>query len=316
VVSGVLGTLGDLFSLDVKLVDVATGQEIRRVAQTWSGDEAFSIEAMRQVATKLLRPEAYKGRLDVQVNQAGVQVFLDGAPVGRTPLGAPLPVSPGRHALKLVSVGFEDYERFVDVPFDRVVAVSVEMKGTAISGVVPSREQRERFAVGLRAGLFANAAEFVAPAVGLELAYRLPLWGGRLSVMLESGAYGSWDQRTSRSDALGRIPVKARILVWPVQLHLMLRLLPDYPFSPYVGAGGGFFLVWQTLRPEGLPEQAFRDGVFGFQAQGGVEYRLGPGVIFLEARYQHVRVDAPADQGGVEGLLGGLGAALGYRLML
>lgn len=51
VVSGVLGTLGDVCSLDIKLVDVATRQEIRRVAQTWSGEEKFLIEVMRQVVS-------------------------------------------------------------------------------------------------------------------------------------------------------------------------------------------------------------------------------------------------------------------------
>ena len=96
----------------------------------------------------------------------------------------------------------------------------------------------------------------------------------------------------------------------------MLRLTPDYPFSPYLGAGGGIFLVWQTLDAERLPEQSFRDGVFGFQAFGGLEYRLGPGVILLEGRYQYVRLGAVEKEGGMEGLLGGLGVLLGYRILL
>ncbi len=316
VVSGVLGTLGDLFSLDIKLVDVATKQEIRRVAQTWSGEEKFLIEVMRQVATRLLKPEAYTGRLELNVSVPGVEIFIDGDPVGRTPLEVPLRLSPGRHALKLVCAGFKDYEQFVDVPFNRTVPVSVEMKGSRLTGVVSAEESRELISVGLKGGLVSNLDAFLGPQVYLEVGLRLPLWGGRLGVVLETGAYGGLQERNLSDPALGRIDLSADVLVWPVQLNLMLRLTPSYPFSPYLGAGGGFFLVWQTLKAEHLPEQSFRDGVFGFQAFGGLEYRLGPGVVLLEGRYQYVQLDAPGDQGGMEGLLGGLGVLLGYRVLL
>jgi opacity protein-like surface antigen len=109
--------------------------------------------------------------------------------------------------------------------------------------------------------------------------------------------------------------VAAEILVWPVQLNVIVRLLPDYPFSPYLGAGPGFFLVWQTLKPAGMPDRGFRDSVFGFQALAGLEYRVGPGVVLLESRYQYVELSAPLVEGGVRGQVGGLGATLGYRYM-
>jgi hypothetical protein len=316
VVSGVLGTLGDVFSLDIRLVDVATKQEIRRVAQTWSGEEKFLIEVMRQVATRLLKPEAYNGQLELNVAVEGVQVFIDGDLMGRTPLDEPLQLSPGRHALKLAAAGFKDYEQFVDIPFNRTVPVFVEMESSVLTGVVSARESEDWLGIGLKGGLVTNLDAFLGPQIYLEVGLRLPFWGGRLGVMLETGTYGSVEERSVSDPVLGRRKISADVLVWPVQLNVMMRLTPDYPFSPYLGAGGGFFLVWQTLDAEHLPEQGFRDGVFGFQVFGGMEYRLGPGVILMEGRYQYVRLPAPEKEGGMEGLLGGLGVLLGYRILL
>jgi hypothetical protein len=316
VVSGVLGTLGDVFSLDIRLVDVATKLEIRRVAQTWSGEEKFLIEVMRQVATRLLKPEAYNGQLEINVAVDGVQVFIDGDLMGSTPLVEPLKLSPGRHALKLACAGFKDFEQFVDIPFNRTVPVFVEMESSMLTGVVSARASEDWLGIGLKGGLVTNLDAFLGPQAYLEVGVRLPFWGGRLGVMLETGTYGSVEERSVSHPALGKINVTADVLVWPVQLNVMMRLTPDYPFSPYLGAGGGFFLVWQTLDAERLDEQSFRDGVFGFQVFGGLEYRLGPGVILLEGRYQYVKLPAPEKEGGMEGLLGGLGVLLGYRILL
>jgi hypothetical protein len=316
VVSGVLGILGDVYSLDIKLVDVASGMEVRRVAQTWSGQSDSLIEAMRQVATRLLRPESYKGTLDLKVNLDKVRIYVDGEMVGLTPLAAPLRLTPGRHALKLVAPGFGDFEKFIDLPFDRTVPVNVEMKGLALSGVVSADQAEDFFQIGIKAGLVSNTGPFLAPHASLEFGVRLPFWGGRLAVLAESGAYGSVDERTASSGSTGEVKVGATMLIWPVQLNLILRALPDYPFSPYLTAGPGFFVVWQTLEPEGLPRQSYRDSVFGFQAGAGLEYRMGPGVVMLEARYLHVWVEGPRSEGGLDGLLGGLGALLGYRILL
>jgi hypothetical protein len=316
VVSGVLGTLGDVFSLDIRLVDVATKQEIRRVAQTWSGEEKFLIEVMRQVATRLLKPEAYNGQLEINVAVDGVQVFIDGDLMGSTPLAEPLKLSPGRHALKLACAGFKDYEQFVDIPFNRTVPVFVEMESSMLTGVVSARASEDWLGIGLKGGLVTNLDAFTGPLAYLEVGLRLPFWGGRLGVMLETGAYGSVEERSISDPAMGKQTLSADVLVWPVQLNVILRLTPDYPFSPYLGVGGGLFVVWQTLDTEHLDEQSFRDGVFGFQVLGGMEYRLGPGVILMEGRYQYVRLPAPEKEGGMEGLLGGLGVVLGYRILL
>jgi len=316
VVSGVIGKLGDVFSFDIKLIDVGSEMEIRRVAQTWSGETDSLIEVMRQTATRLLKPESYKGNLSLNVNISGVSVFIDGDLVGQTPIEKSMRLSPGRHALKLAAAGFKDYEAFIDVPFDRTVPVEIKMESQLISGVISVDKAEDFYSIGVKAGLVSNSGSFLAPHLSIEFGLRLPFWGGRLSVLLESGIWGSVEKSTTRISSLGEIPVETKILVWPTQLNVALRLLPDYPFSPYLVAGGGFYLIWQTLQPADYTAQGYRDSVFGFQAGAGLEYRLGPGVILVEARYLHVWVAGPLREGGVNGLLGGLGALLGYRFLL
>jgi len=316
VIYGVLGILGDVFSLDMKLVDVASGMEIRRVAQTWSGETDSLIEVMRQVATRLLRPEAYRGHIDLRVDRSGVTIFVDGQDMGRTPLKEPLRLTPGRHALKLEAPGYKDFEKFVDVPFGRTVPLTVALQDLAMQGIVMVDRPGDFFNLGIKGGLVSNTGDVCAPDISLEFGVRLPLLQGHLAVLFETGVWGWLETRSASSEVLGDLSVDARWLVWSIQLNAIVRLLPDYPFSPYLTAGPGFFLVWQSLQPDGLKNLGYRDNAFGFQAGAGLEYRLGPGAVVLEARYLHVWIREAAKNGGVDGLLGGLGVTAGYRFML
>jgi opacity protein-like surface antigen len=211
--------------------------------------------------------------------------------------------------------GYSDFEQLVDVPFDRTVPVNIQLKSLQVEAVV-EEQPGDLFAVGIRGGLVSNLGPFVAPRVDLEFGVRLPFFRGRLSVLLATGAYGSTDQREASSESFGRFTVDAEVLVWPAELNLLLRLLPGYPFSPYLGAGAGHYLVMQRITPAGLPARDHQDSVFGAQCFAGLEYRLGPGVLLLEGRYLYVHVEAPASEGGFYGQLGGLGLALGYRFLL
>jgi hypothetical protein len=218
--------------------------------------------------------------------------------------------------VKLVCAGFRDFERFIEVPFDRTVPVDIQMQGSTVLGVVTAETSDEFLAIGIKAGLVTNLGPFLGPGLGLELGVRLPVWDGRVSLVLATGTHGFSEARRLESSSLGGIQVDNRVLVWPVELNLLFRLLPDYPFSPYLSAGGGYFLVWQTLETDALGTQSYRDGLVGFQGAAGLELRLGPGVILLEGRYQYANLDAPANEGGVTGQVGGLQVLAGYRLLL
>ncbi|MBN2496184.1 MAG: PEGA domain-containing protein [Deltaproteobacteria bacterium] len=313
VVSGVLGRLGDTFSLDAKVIDAADGRELRRIAQTWGGGDETLIDVMRQVACRLLSPKDYLGRLQLDINQPDVKVYIDGDYAGRSPLDA-LPLRPGRHALKLIREGYADVERFVDIAFDRSLAVRIELQSTDVHEVIESVKDPEWLVVGLDLGLVTNFDSLLAPRLRLDAGWMLPFWGRRLCVGLSTGLHGARMSSTAHGIEPADLDVDGELLAWTTQLGVTLRLLPDHPFSPYLGFDGGLSLVWQRLTPQGFSTQGFRSTAGVFRAAGGLEYRLGPGVVFLQASYQHLRLDG--SRGGFQGLLGGLDAGCGYRLMI
>lgn len=67
-------------------------------------------------AGRVERLQKLVGRIQVAGAVPGSLVALDGQPAGRTPLGAPLVVNPGRHTLELSHDGYVRFRSPVDVP--------------------------------------------------------------------------------------------------------------------------------------------------------------------------------------------------------
>jgi hypothetical protein len=123
VVYAELGGLGDVQVVYLKVVDVGTGKELRSTTLQLGGATDSEIAA-RGAAFRLLDPERYVGRVGLDVDVAGAQVYVDGKKVGVSPLTmAPLPV--GTHALRVTHPEYRDFVRFVDVEFDAETKVPV-----------------------------------------------------------------------------------------------------------------------------------------------------------------------------------------------
>ncbi len=147
VVWGTVAGVAEAYSVDLKLIGVRGAREEARVTKTLSGEREALIDPVRAAATELLLPRMYVGTIDLDIAEPGVDIFLDGKPAGRSPLKAPLAdVSPGKHALKFVKVGFSDFDRFVDVRFARATVVRVDLKNNVITGVM--EEQPAESAAG------------------------------------------------------------------------------------------------------------------------------------------------------------------------
>jgi hypothetical protein len=123
VVYAELGGLGDVQVVYLKVVDVGTGKELRSTTLQLGGATDSAIAA-RGAAFRLLDPDRYVGRVGLDVDVAGAQVYVDGKRVGVSPLAmAPLPV--GTHALRVTHPEYRDFVRFVDVEFDTETKVPV-----------------------------------------------------------------------------------------------------------------------------------------------------------------------------------------------
>ncbi len=128
-VTGSVAALGDSYILNIKAVDVKTGQQIRRIAtDPLRGSPDELIEAIRVAAYRLLAPEQLHGSIVVLTDLVGASVMLDGKPAGKTPLPAPIAKLPiGSHTLRVEAAGYVPFEDKVEVRFQKSTRVVVRL---------------------------------------------------------------------------------------------------------------------------------------------------------------------------------------------
>ena len=139
---GTVSRLGDAFTLDLKLVDARTGQELRRATHPMSGKEDALIELLRGIAVELLAPARYTGRLavllagEMAAEAQGAELFVDGQRRGTLPLAEPIGgLSPGSHTLRVAKQDFRDATLFVEVRFDRTTQARIDLARGALAAV-------------------------------------------------------------------------------------------------------------------------------------------------------------------------------------
>ena len=312
VVTGVLSTVGDARSLDLRLVDVAKAAVKRRVAQSWTGGADSLLAAMRTAATKLLAPKRYQGRVALTVSAKDVKVYLDGDYLGRTPL-EPFPVAPGKHALRLAADGYPDFQRFVDVAFGTTVPVKVTLKPLEVDAAMASGPRRGPITVAASGALLTNLGGLSGPGLLVRATFGLRLGPTRLELGLSTGVQGGRFSGTAAVPGAGATPVDGSLSVVPVAARVGLDLLPQLPFSPYLALEGGAAVAFQSVTPTGFPEQRARATAPFFALAAGVLWRLGPGALDLALRLQATRLSAKAL---VPGPAVGGGVTAGYALFL
>ncbi|HUB06895.1 MAG TPA: PEGA domain-containing protein [Myxococcales bacterium] len=137
IVYGVVSGLGDRFSFDLKLVDVASDGEERRVAATIDGKRDALLPGLREAAVHLLAPQRWTGALELRATVDDAVVSVDGKTLGKTPLRGPIAgLAPGQHSLRLSRPGYSDFEKIVTVRFDQTTVVEVDVGQAAVRGVM------------------------------------------------------------------------------------------------------------------------------------------------------------------------------------
>ncbi len=132
-VSGTVGALGDSYVINLKLVEVASGKEIRRIEEPLSGSPDELIEAVRVAAYRLWAPDKLKGSIAILVDVTGAEVFLDGKQLGKTPLAQPVAnLAVGKHSLRIAARGYSDFLQDVDVRFQKSTQVVVSLQRASV----------------------------------------------------------------------------------------------------------------------------------------------------------------------------------------
>ncbi|WP_255442608.1 hypothetical protein [Corallococcus sp. Z5C101001] len=175
---------------------------------------------------------------------------------------------------------------------------------------------------------------FLAPKVGFikpltslggdlylagEVGYLTPLLQRRLALVLEVNYHRPSTSGTLRGPSLNNLgqPVEAPYTLAEREVAIQLSAVFRFPralgpLTPYVGAGPGLYLHRATV--ESFDSTASESGGgLGFQALAGAELPVGPGGVFLEAKFHFAPVGF-LTTGDVN--VGGVLAALGYRLRL
>lgn len=120
VVFGTLAGIGDSFSLNLRALIPATGQELGRQKVDVVGSRDVLIPAIRLAAFRLLAPEQVHGALMVDTNVDGVLIVVDGQSAGTTPLSKPIEhLSEGEHTVVVTREGYEPLTETLQIkPFE------------------------------------------------------------------------------------------------------------------------------------------------------------------------------------------------------
>jgi len=130
VVTGTVGSLGDNYVLNIKVVEVATAKSQRIQSDPLRGSPDELIEGVRVAAYRLLAPQQIHGSLQIQTDLVGAEVTLDGKSVGKTPLannGVLAKLTLGKHKLRVEAKGYDPFDSDVDVNFQKVSPVVVRL---------------------------------------------------------------------------------------------------------------------------------------------------------------------------------------------
>ena len=110
VVTGTVGSLGDNYVLNIKVVDVATGKSQRIQSDPLRGSPDELIEGVRVAAYSCSRRTQLHGAMQIQSDLVGAQVTLDGKPIGKTPLpnrAWSRKLALGKHKLRVEAKGYD-----------------------------------------------------------------------------------------------------------------------------------------------------------------------------------------------------------------
>ena len=130
VVTGTVGSLGDNYVLNIKVVEVATGRSQKIQSDPLRGSPDELIEGVRVAAYRLLAPQQLHGALQIQTDLVGAAVTLDSKPIGSTPLpngGVLNRLELGKHHLEVKAKGYDAFSSDVEVHFQKVSPVVVRL---------------------------------------------------------------------------------------------------------------------------------------------------------------------------------------------
>jgi hypothetical protein len=278
--SGTLAGLGDDLSLDLKLLEGGTGAEVRRASAELPADPRDRAAALEELLVQLLEPQRWVGSLQLEVSEAGAQVWLDGAQVASSPLSAPLTgLAPGKHILMIRKEGQAEFSKFVVVRYDQVAQLKVDLDSATVVGLLYDKRPAEPRP---RPAPSPAAPVVVAPAPASGLAWQGVTGWCLLSVGAASAVAGgllAWhveDLERQIADRPWTSADEAELADALAEGHRLRKVSTGLWAA---GGGlvlvGGAFLLWELLGTD--PDEPAGQGVVVAPAAG----QGGAGLLLL-----------------------------------
>ena len=169
VLAGAVTLLGDVYLIQLQLIDIARGRVEKRLSREYQGDTLGLTRDLRAATGLLVRDllAQRSGRLLLVAREEGVAVKVDQQTVGYTPLPEPLTLAEGPHSILAEKEGFVRFARDLVVARDETVSLELAlMPSPEVRAAYDGRVTRFRVAGFVLAGLGA------AGLVGALLAHR------------------------------------------------------------------------------------------------------------------------------------------------
>jgi len=129
-IGGSIGKLGNVYTVDLRMIDVESSQILETVAEDHAGEMSDLLQVMKTIAYRFASREIEKqerprgvGKIEISSQPDGATVFLDGKEVGETPYSLEN-IKTGDHTVKIVKKGYSDYETKVSVLENRTSTIN------------------------------------------------------------------------------------------------------------------------------------------------------------------------------------------------
>ena len=125
IVKGGVAASGGGYTLSIQLFDTDIAETVKPPRTMSVPSDEKAVNAMRSAAAYLF---ATSGFLELMASVAGAEVFVDGRPVGKSPLPKPLQLPMGRHNVRLTMVGFEEWQDIVEIRAGATSSLRADLK--------------------------------------------------------------------------------------------------------------------------------------------------------------------------------------------
>ena len=116
-VTGSVGKLGDTIIVSIKYIDTRQVKVLGRVYESFKGNESLLVDTIKRLIPRLFGvvvKDIELGTLIMNSTVKGATVYLDGNPVGKTPI-EPMKLKPGKYNLQYTKPGYQTWTKQVEI---------------------------------------------------------------------------------------------------------------------------------------------------------------------------------------------------------